>query len=506
MRALLAYLLPALGDILWIGIFLGVIGLGPRMMNIDGDLGRHLTMGRYILDHGQVPTHDLFSHTMTGQPLIPHEWLSQVLFALAKRWMGLDGVVLLSALVISLAFWLVYHRARRQSQNILFSLAFTILAVAASSLHWLTRPHLFTFLLLAFWLDRLDRLRAGNRHALWQMPLIMLLWANLHGAFIAGFVCWAIYGIGCAWDQFFHSLSEPVNKSYPFWWAFLGVGAASLLATFINPAGLHLWGTSLGYIGNHYLVSHTAEYLPPDFQNVSTWPFALMVAGLVIAFGLQVRRVSAAHLFLSAAWLIMALYSVRNAPLFAIVVAPILAQVSAAWLAEQRVRARLLEGWAALDQRLSLTESKLRGALWPLLMVVLVTLGLRSGAALDFQQAGNRFDAQVFPIQAVDWISTHPVKGSGFNYFPWGGYLLYRLWPDQLVFIDGQTDFYGEQFTRQYEQVLTLSPGWEEVLQEYQVQWVLMPPEENLSRALLDRPGWQVAYRDEQALLFVAFP
>jgi hypothetical protein len=102
----LRLLLPGLGDILWMAVFTGVILLGPQMMNIDGDLGRHLTIGEYILDTGRVPTTDLFSHTMAGQPVTPHEWLSQVLFALAHRWLGLNGVGLRCGLVIATSFWL----------------------------------------------------------------------------------------------------------------------------------------------------------------------------------------------------------------------------------------------------------------------------------------------------------------------------------------------------------------------------------------------------------------
>jgi hypothetical protein len=132
-----------------------------------------------------------------------------------------------------------------------------------------------------------------------------------------------------------------------------------------------------------------------------------------------------------------------------------------------------------------------------------VTLALWGGAAIDFSGSGNRFDAEVFPVEAVTWMKSHPPAGAGFNYFPWGGYLLYRLWPDQRVFIDGQTDFYGEALTRQYEQVITLSPGWEQVFQQYQVQWVLLPPDEPAAQQLLDLPGWQVAYQDQTAVLMV---
>ena len=128
-------------------------------------------------------------------------------------------------------------------------------------------------------------------------------------------------------------------------------------------------------------------------------------------------------------------------------------------------------------------------------MVVLILLF--NGYSLDFQNKGNQFLDDVFPVEAVDWIVENNIDGNGFNYFPWGGYLLYRIWPDKLVFIDGQTDFYGELLTRQYEQVITLSPGWEGVLDQYDVDWVIMPIGSDLSTELKSTTGWEQVYRDE---------
>ncbi|RPJ42934.1 MAG: hypothetical protein EHM21_12195, partial [Chloroflexi bacterium] len=306
---LLLYLLPGLGDILWMGAFVGVLGLGPRMMNIDGDLGRHLTIGRYILDQGRVPTLDLFSHTLPGQVLTPHEWLAQVIFALANRVMGLDGVVLLSGLVIATSFWLVYRQSRRLSQKVLASVLVTVLAMAASSLHWLTRPHIFTFLMLVLWISVLENLRSGRLNRWWLLPVLMVVWANLHGAFIAGFATWFLYGLGLAWDAFWRKFPKGEGLHGHFWRYYLSGGAAAFLATLINPAGVGLWSTSVGYVGNHYLVSHTAEYHPPNFQEPSTWPFMLMIILTLLLFGLQSKRLEAARVLPSAAWLVMALYS-----------------------------------------------------------------------------------------------------------------------------------------------------------------------------------------------------
>ena len=505
-EAVLRYLLPGFGDIVWISVFLGAVGLGPRMMNVDGDLGRHLTIGRYILENGQVPLADLFSHTMTGQPVTPHEWLAQALFALAHRLLGLDGVVLLTALVIAFSFWLVFRRARMAAQGVLAAVLAVLLALAASSLHWLTRPHIFTFLMLALWLGVLEDLRCGKLRRWWRLPLLMVVWANLHGAFIAGFVTWAIYGAGLLWDTFWRRFPKGEGLHGHFWRYYLFGGGAALLVTLLNPSGIGLWGTSVGYVGNRYLVGHTAEYLPPNFHDPSTWPFLLLIGLFVALLGLQSKRLEAAPVLLAAAWMVMGLYSVRNVPLFAITAAPLLAGALGDWLASSHHRLKALSRFYALDQRLLRTDLSLRGLLWPVVVLVLVMAGLRGGTRLDFTQRGNTFDPGVFPVAAADWLNENPQGGRVFNYFPWGGYLLYRSWPEETVFIDGQTDFYGEQLTRQYEQVLTLSPGWEDVLQAYTVSWVIIPPAQPLAGALREDMHWKRVYQDDTAEIFVKTP
>ncbi|MEN6408163.1 MAG: hypothetical protein ABFD44_00460, partial [Anaerolineaceae bacterium] len=107
-------LMPTLQLMIFIAVFGGVLALGPRLLNMDGDLGRHITVGNYILDQRSIPTRDVFSFTMPGQPLVPHEWLADVIFALANRWMGLDGVVLLCALLIASSLWMCMRLSMRR--------------------------------------------------------------------------------------------------------------------------------------------------------------------------------------------------------------------------------------------------------------------------------------------------------------------------------------------------------------------------------------------------------
>lgn len=171
------------------------------MLSIDSDLGRHITLGNYILDHRVVPTRDLFSHTLTGESRPPYEWLSQVAFAISHRVMGLDGVILLTAILISVSILVVFRHSIHRSGSPLVALFVTLLAAAATSIHWLPRPHIFTFLLLAIWINELEKIRRTENANLFIFPSIMAVWANLHGGFIFGFLVLAAYAAGWLWDR-----------------------------------------------------------------------------------------------------------------------------------------------------------------------------------------------------------------------------------------------------------------------------------------------------------------
>jgi hypothetical protein len=374
----------------------------------------------------------------------------------------------------------------------LLALFGALLAAAASSLHWLTRPHIFTILLTGIWVAELEKLRLGIRKNWAIFPLLMFVWVNLHGAFMVGIVIWAAYIAGIILEK------GDSSKYQSFLWG----GLISILVTLINPDGLGLWRTGVGFIGNKYLVSHTAEYLPPDFHLSSTWPFLVMIILSLVILAIGKRKYPVSHILLIAGFTAMGLISTRNIPLYAVVVVPILAAGSSFILYEHQDR-RLIKRLLSFQERLLVIESSLKGGFWSLIALILAGILLMSGVKLDTQQQGNQFLAGNFPVEVVDLIEKDLPEGNGFNYFPWGGYLLYRLWPEKLVFIDGQTDFYGEDLTREYEQVITLADGWEEIFRKYQIEWVLMPSQSDLILYLNMQDDWQIQSETETATLLI---
>jgi hypothetical protein len=240
--------------------------------------------------------------------------------------------------------------------------------------------------------------------------------------------------------------------------------------------------------------------MSPDFHNGLIKFFLLTVLFGIWVLALVRSRIETLGLALWLVFLAFALHSTRNIPLFAVVCTPWLATWSDALLRQAEPKSswvRKFQGWSVNVDR---TVASLPG--WPAALLIAVVL---SRAALVRGSEGEfAFDPEVFPVEAVAEL-----RGSGFvppgpifNDFIWGGYLLYA-WPGVPVFIDGQTDFYGEKLTREYQQLRSVAPGWRDVLDRHGVRWVLVRPDAPLSTALELTGEWHAVYEDSTAIAWV---
>ncbi len=481
------YVLPRLRDFIFIAIFAGALLTGQRMLNLDSDLGRHLTLGNYILDTHQIPTRDLLSFTRAGQPRPPYEWLAQVIFTLTYRLLNLDGVVLLTAFLIAASIFLVYVDTTERSNAPIFSLILSLWAAAASSLHWLTRPHVFSFIFFVVWVSWLEKVRTNKQFPIWLFPILMLIWANTHGGFIFGFLAWAAYTAGWLWGVFRKSTTWRNGMDL------IIIGATSLLASMITPS---LWGNWLAVLNNRsvYILSHTSETMPPNFATPNIWPFAGLLGIAVIVAGLRIKHIKPEHVFLLAGIGTMSLLMARNIPFFAFAAVPILGQ----WVKEIFSTPNY---WLKLEDGFSNIDNQLSGFLWSAAAIA-IAISFFAYHTNETHTSIYQFSPQVFPVDAVNWLESHPVQGNMYTDFNWGGYLLYRLWPTQHVFIDSQSDFYGEQFTRQYADILNGAPKWGEELAQYNVTWMIVPKDAGIAQAAESDPNWQIIYQDSLTIIF----
>ena len=481
-------LLFRVSDLIFIAVFVGCLLIGSRMLNTDGDLGRHLALGTYMLNTRNVPLNDVLSFTRSGAPRPPYEWLAQIGLAGVNRLLGLDGVVLLTALVIAAAFLVVCSDALSRSRSPVIAVLISAWAAVASSLHWLTRPHIFSFLFFALWVASLERLRTKQRIPLWALPALMLVWANTHGGFVLGFLAWAAYVLGSWLERSRHHGTSSDGRRQ-----LLLVGGASLVASAITPDLWHNWEAVLQN-RSAYVLSHTAETMMPDFSLPGTWPFIGMLSLGLVGIALNFKILIPAHVLLLVGLAILGAAMARNIPLFAIAAGPILSDWFGGALTSRR-------RWARLEAAVWKIEVGLAGFVWPAL-VVFGALAWFSYQSVERHRQAYQFSPGIFPVKAVDWLQTHPVQGNLFNDFNWGGYVLYRLWPNQQVFIDSQSDFYGEALTREYEDLMSAEGDWRAALERYEIRSVLVPPSSVLAERLQVDAAWQPLFGDQTAVIF----
>ncbi len=495
---------PSFTDIAFLTplVLLFVGPLPPGMMLGDGDTGWHLRTGEWILANGRVPDRDIFSFTRAGQPWFAWEWLWDVTFAALHAHWGMAAVIFVSSLIIAATFALVYRLSLWRSGDPILAIAVTLAACFASSIHWLARPHLVTLLLIAVFYTLLERAQMGKSRTLVWLPLLTVLWTNLHGGFAAGIALVALYAAGEAVTGVAEAHSQARTEAFGRARRYLACAAACLAASLVNPYGYHLHAHVVRYLGNSQLTEIISEFQPLGFQHpVGGYIEAMIVvAAITAAWNAYHRRFT--YTILLIGWTHLALVSARHVPLFLILAAP---QVSAC-VADLMSRARradvadwvrrLSQGFVRLGTEVAAVERIGRIPVLPVAAVAMLLLLLRAQAGAAFR---TEYDSKTYPVRAAGMLRG---QSGVLTTDYWGGYLIYRLYPDFRVFMDGRSDFYGLDFSKQYFRVMYGRHDWQAILDRYRVETVLLPVKQSLVGTLKESARWRPVYDDGMAILF----
>ncbi|HZT29912.1 MAG TPA: hypothetical protein VFA33_08520 [Bryobacteraceae bacterium] len=503
--------LPSLTDAAFLMpiVFLFLKMDGARTMLGDGDTGWHVRTGEWILDHARVPSADMFSFSKPGAPWFAWEWLWDAMFGWLYRQGGMAAVVIASIVVLCFTFALLFRLVRGRCNNAVIAFGVTVLALAASSIHWLARPHLFTLLFAVIFLGILERVAAGERRLLWLLPLLTVVWTNLHGGFFVALLLMVPYAAG----EFTGIMAAPGKRQYGQAWKkaqpYVLAALGCLLASLLNPYTYHLHQHVFEFLTDPFPMLHIDEYKPLSFQAPAARFFEpMIVLGLAAALWHLLRRRFTA-VFLLAGWAHLGLIAARNVPLFAIVAAPWIAQAIeeglaalesadvAAWLRRAARAAREFGGeFSAMD----------RIGRWHLASAA----GLALTAAMFYAPAPRPgfqadYDPSRYPagaLRVLESAESHHI----FTHDEWGDYLIYKLFPKQKVFVDGRMDFYGSQFMEAYLDVLGAKYDWQRTLERYRIDTIVLPPDAPLTSTLKESHRWRVVYDDHISVVFRAMP
>lgn len=485
--------LPTIGNMVFVALlFVLVFNSGQGLLG-DGDTGYHIRTGEIILQEWRIPTQDPYSFHSPPLQWTAHEWLSEVIMAVVFQISGLTGVVLFFASLLALTHWLLYRSLRARSDDILVCAIVTLLATATSSIHWLARPHAFSLLLTVSWYFCLDRFQNRDQSRLiWCLPLLMLIWVNLHGGFVIGLVLLAVYLAGNFLYTFTGSPTQRHEHGRKMK-TLMGIGLATLVVCLMNPHGAGILWFPLRVTSDRFIMDSVTEFLSPNFHEAL--PFKYMLLAMIGALALSRSALNIMEATLVVLLTYMALYSARHISLFAIIIAPILLKTTESVLA--RLPDQIFQIYQRRNSNLKAIDRELKGYLWPVLSVIFV-VALALGGSVDFQ-----FDRKRFPVAAVEFLKKEPISGNMFNNDEFGDYLIFAAWPAYRVFTDGRSDMYGAKYGRSYFTISQAQRGWKAELEKYDITWVLFDTNSPLTAALQDQQDWQPIYSDRIATIFV---
>ncbi len=503
--------MPSVSDLLFVLLLAGLT-LGPLAKGLLGDagIGWHIRTGQLILSEHAVPRVDPFSSTMHGQPWYAWEWLYDAGMGAIHHWAGLNGVVFATAVVIALTFTLLFRMMLARGTNLLLAVALLLPAMAASTIHFLARPHVLSWLLTLLWFGILDRFeREGQTRGLfWLLPL-MLVWVNLHGGFVVGFVLLGIYVVAAVVGGSFGPGEEGPRAALIRARALAVAGIGCLALSFANPYGYNLHIHIYRYLTDRFLMDHIDEFLSPNFHGLAQKFFAGLILLAVVSVAIRRKRLCVSHLLVILFAIYSGLYAARNIPVAAILLAMVIAPQLSGWIRDNaggnavsnRVR-RIAEAIDSFGGRMHRLDAGLRGHAWPVVAVLAGLWVCGSGGRLGGRVLDAKFDAKRFPVAAVDFLQRSGDRAAVFCPDRWGGYLIYRLYPQRRAAVDDRHDFYGTDFLKRYLKIVHGEPGWDSALEDMKTEWVMVPADSAVGSLLKVSQGWRLVFRDDTAVLY----
>jgi len=456
------------------------------------DLAYHMRAGELMLAARHVLHSDPFTYTAAG-PWVDQQWGAQVVFATIYRSLGWPGLVAGFAVLLSAAFGFLFLACRSAGASPSRAASFTLAGFALGASSLALRPQLFGVVLFTATLWLVAGRRAHPRR-LWWVPLLVVLWANLHGTFFL-----APLLLGLAWIADEVEGNRSANTT-------LAVGAASLAATLVNPFGLRVWAYALSISTNGQISRLLTEWQPPNVRHVDDLIFFVSVAAVVAVLARRSRPVPWTLLLPLGVFFAVALTATRNVLWWALAVPPILAAVLAE--PERGGDEAGIEALCSADPPRGAAgeRSFLNTAIAGGMAMVAVTF-----VALSLDGAGMRTP----PSQTIDAPpaltgALLEIAQPGERLFAaqrWSSWLE-LVAPRNPVFVDARIEVFPAEVWDDYLDVSNGREGWQSILGRWGADLVVAQRVQQAGLLpLIDAdPGWIRVYEDRDGAIYRRAP
>lgn len=444
----------------------------------DPDMYWHVHSGQVMLDRGEVLHGDIFSHTRTGVLRPHHEWLTEVIMAVLYRAFSDYGITLLATFF---SMWALVNMFRFSRGNIAVRLVLVLLVCNIIMTTAMGRPQgwMLNFILI---LMTIVLNRQHNR--LPWIPVIMLLWVNLHGGWITGYLVLGAAIVGEGVSIALKREGDTIWMKRLTLWSLAG-----LPMLLINPYGFEQVLVPLDTF-TQAARPYISEWRPPNLLSFNRIAYVAMLTLTVLVTLKAYRRFTFTEWLLLGGFGLWSLMTARIVLIYTFVAPVILTPYLSEWLTALYPRLRTFEATLARPVRWGVPAI----GLMSLLVVFLFFNGSRPERIQQIQDTS-------YPVGAVAFIKQTLPPREVFNTDVWGGYLIANL-PEYPVFIDTRADLYDEFFL-EFLSIIRAEDGWDEKLTANHVQTVLIDHKRLLTDALRAAPNWALVYEDDLALIFV---
>ena len=470
----------------WAPVFL-IITVLVTVMSLrklsDPDLGFHLKYGKYIFENHTVPTHDLSTYTVTGNPYVDLHWLFQLKIYSIYHLTGYTGLSLFVTLMTLLLMFFLLLRNRLHDIPLPVTCVVFLAGFLVLEPRLILRPELFTFLFLTILLYLLDLYYYSRRNLLFLLPVVMVVWCNGHSLFVLGFAAIVAYLVSLLVRD------KKIDRKFLLW------AALSVIICFVNPYLARGFSFPLElfsrFDSSNIFHQHIREFrslYSLDGLVAKDIPFLLFFVFTVLCTLITIKKRKIHELILLVIFGYLAVVAVRNTALFAVIAMPVLGA------SMQELTGRFRE------------KRYLSNAIC--IVVTVVSIGLIPRMITNsyyvangsYNKTGVGLDRSQQPAGACEFINSHHLQGRLLNSIGFGGWLSWSL--PQPVFNGGRLEVAGEALYQEISDSWT--NGLTALISEYQPELIVYHYVKYYpwTTFLAGMPEWRLIYLDGFSAVF----
>jgi hypothetical protein len=431
-----------------------------------------------------LPETEPFMYPISDTPFSYNSWLFGLLCYLINTYIGEYGLVLLKAGAITTAFYALLRDSLKPYNNYVVAVVSMTAAAILSSYRFVLRPDIFFMVFLSFSVFSLDSLLYENKKYLYALPLIHVLWANMHASIIVMSVPFMAFIAGGLAQQYLtkrgmhfrYTLSPSQMKTISV------VFIASFIATFLTPDfTFHQYFYGPKYLSSSWHMENIIENIFPTNLKLLTYGITAVV---LMSFVLNRKQLSLIHLFLVIPFLFLTFGAVRFLIVVAIIGFPIMARNISASLEGK--------GWKPTRALMVFSAA----------FIVLFS-AVTVSQAVKHKKFGFGLDHSQMPKGAIEYMDRRNIHGRMLNSYTFGQYITWTSYPGRTVFVDARGHLPAElldkmlefRYSRRILDELYDEYGFESILTKYANATELHAPSTH--------PQWALVYWDDVSLLYL---